>query len=177
MAHIIAMCSHQTSEVISSRNPCKLFVQSHAVKTLTRRVDVQLNGIFEQLSYKLLNLKYSSIAVEESIDSVDTAQLFVFVHAVNERFDINQVLAGMTPLNHRKCGEDIFRGGLEISTEGICIYNCIIHQESLWTRALKFDHTMKYVFKSVNFIRSRGLNHREFKSFLEDIEAYYRDIS
>ena len=36
---------------------------------------------------------------------------------------------------------------------------------------------MKFVFNSVNFIRSRGLNHRQCRSFLEGIEAEYRDIS
>ncbi|KII73550.1 hypothetical protein RF11_03513 [Thelohanellus kitauei] len=45
-----------------------------------------------------------------SIENVDTTQLFVFVRAVNEGFNINQELAGMTPLHGRTCGEDIIRG-------------------------------------------------------------------
>lgn len=41
---------------------------------------------------------------------------------------------------------------------------------------MKFDNIMKYVFNAVNFIRSRGLNHRQFKSFLEESQADYQDV-
>ncbi|CAB3236888.1 unnamed protein product [Arctia plantaginis] len=32
---------------------------------------------------------------------------------------------------------------------------------------------MKVVVSTVNFIKSRGLNHRQFKQFLDDIESEY----
>ena len=35
---------------------------------------------------------------------------------------------------------------------------------------------MPVFVKSVNFIRSRGLNHRQFQSFFESIEDEYRYI-
>ena len=66
--------------------------------------------------------------------------------------------------------------GLGIPTDSLHMYHCIIHQESLCARVLTFDNVMKFVFNSVNFIRSRGPNHRQFGSFLEGIEAEYRDI-
>lgn len=43
--------------------------------------------------------------------------------------------------------------------------HCIIHQESLASKILKMDHVMKSVIKIINFIRSRGLNHRQFTLF------------
>lgn len=35
---------------------------------------------------------------------------------------------------------------------------------------------MSVVVKCINFIRSRGLQHRQFRAFLEDIEAAYGDV-
>jgi len=45
-----------------------------------------------------------------STDNVDTAQLLVFVRAVNENFELTQELAGMASLHVRTTGEDIFGG-------------------------------------------------------------------
>ena len=52
----------------------------------------------------------------------------------------------------------------------------IIHQEALCAKVCNMEHVMSVVAKSVNFIQSRGLNHRQFQSFLESIEADYGDI-
>ena len=60
--------------------------------------------------------------------------------------------------------------------------HCIIHQEALCAIACNIEHIMSVIVKSVNFIRSCGLNDRQFQSFLESIEAedgdilYYTDV-
>ena len=36
-------------------------------------------------------------------------------------------------------------------------------------------HLMIDLVKAVNFIRSRGLNHREFKAFLDEVGSGYKD--
>ena len=35
---------------------------------------------------------------------------------------------------------------------------------------------MKKVVSTINFIKSRALNHRQFQQFLEDVEAEYGDL-
>jgi hypothetical protein len=53
--------------------------------------------------------------------------------------------------------------------------HCIAHQQSLCSKAIKMNHVMNTVVSTVNFIRSRSLNHRQFRELLLDIEADYGD--
>ena len=55
--------------------------------------------------------------------------------------------------------------------------HCIIHQEALCAKSLNFKDIMAVVVKTVNFILSRGLNHRQFQEFLKQIEAEYGDLT
>ena len=62
-------------------------------------------------------------------------------------------------------------------------YYCIIRQENLCTKTLRFDAVMKVVNNVVKFIRAKALNHRQFQNFLtSEWEAddgdviYYRDV-
>ncbi|MBN3316899.1 GTD2A protein, partial [Atractosteus spatula] len=52
----------------------------------------------------------------------------------------------------------------------------IIHQEALCKNVLGLDHVVKAIVKLVNFIRARGLNHRQFIQFLDDIGADHHDL-
>jgi hypothetical protein len=54
--------------------------------------------------------------------------------------------------------------------------HCIIHLEVLCCKTLEMKNVMDVVVKIVNFIRSRGLHHRQFKAFLLEIEAEDRDV-
>ena len=47
-------------------------------------------------------------------------------------------------------------------------FHCILYQEALCCKSLKMDNIMKVVVQTVNFIRSRGLNHRQFDSLLRE---------
>lgn len=51
----------------------------------------------------------------------------------------------------------------------LSIYHCIKHHESLCGRAIKMKDVMTTVTQVLNFTRTKGLNHRQFKSFLEDV--------
>lgn len=54
--------------------------------------------------------------------------------------------------------------------------HCIIHQQALCGKIIGLEHVMSVVTKAVNFIRSHGLTHRQFQSFLLEIEAEYNDV-
>ncbi|CAB3256370.1 unnamed protein product [Arctia plantaginis] len=63
-----------------------------------------------------------------------------------------------------------------ITAEDLMQFHCIIHQEALCSKKIEFQNVMKVVVSTVNFIKSRGLNHRQFKQFLDDIESEYGDL-
>ena len=54
--------------------------------------------------------------------------------------------------------------------------HCILYQEALYCKNLQMREVMDVVVKTVNFIRSRGLTHRQFKSFLADMDSDYGEL-
>ncbi len=45
--------------------------------------------------------------------------------------------------------------------------HCLIHQQALCCKVLKWESVMKVVVSCINFIRANGLKHRQFQAFLQ----------
>ena len=60
--------------------------------------------------------------------------------------------------------------------QDILTVHCVIHQEALCSKTLKMTHVMELVVKCVNEIRAKGLKHRQFQLFLENVNAQYKDL-
>ena len=43
-------------------------------------------------------------------------------------------------------------------------------------KSLRMQEVMRVVVKTVNFVRSRGLNHRQFQQLMEEIDSQYGDL-
>lgn len=54
-------------------------------------------------------------------------------------------------------------------------YHCIVHHENLCAKALEMDNVMQVIIKAVNFVKSNGLNHRQFQEFLRNTDVDYAD--
>ena len=60
--------------------------------------------------------------------------------------------------------------------QDVIFLHCIIHQESLCKSVLQLNHVVNPVVKLVNFIRARGLQHRQFITFLQETHADHQDL-
>lgn len=185
--------------------------------TVAERIDQLSTNLKEQLVGKGKDFIAYSLAVDESTDTSDIAQLSIFIRGVDSSLSITEELLALRPMHGTTTGQDLYeevsrcvnemglpweklvglttdgapamcghRSGLvarmrermreENVTGELTAYHCIIHQESLCGKALKMEHVMSTITRAVNFIRARGLNHRQFKAFLGELDTEYGDL-
>ena len=64
----------------------------------------------------------------------------------------------------------------QLNPDTVTSFHCIIHQENLCAKSLKFSHVIQPIIETVNFFMTRSLNHREFRQFLGDLETDHQDL-
>ncbi|XP_004213339.2 general transcription factor II-I repeat domain-containing protein 2-like [Hydra vulgaris] len=185
---------------------------SLSYQTIARRVEDLLKNIELALKEKLCKCEAYSLALDESTDRSDTAQLAIFIRFITSNFEIIEELLDFRHMKGTTKGEDILSEVKKtmikfdlpetklsgVTTDGassmkgknigfvalfkksinhnILSYHCIIHQEQLCAKVLKMKEVVEIVIQTVNFIRSRGLNHRQFKQLLEDCGSEAEDV-
>ena len=181
-------------------------------QTIGRRIDDLGDNIEGTLKDKLSACVLYNLALDESTNQSDTAQLIIFIRGIDENFNIIEEMLDLCHINGTTIGKDIFefvnlsldkfnidrKNIYSITTDGapaltakhngfitlfkesvdhaILSYHCLIHQQQLCAQKLNIKHLMTDLVKAVNFIRSRGLNHREFKAFLDEVGSGYEDV-
>ena len=164
--------------------------------TCARRCDELSGDIFTQLVTKLRACPDFSLALDESTDKSDTAQLMISMRYFNE--GVSEDLLCVIPLKGTTTARDVCSANLvslctdgapsmlgrqagfvalfrqEIGKPNLISYHCIIHQQALCAKAgCGLQETMKTVVESVNLIRARSLNYRRFQNHsaaLDDAE-------
>ena len=63
-----------------------------------------------------------------------------------------------------------------IGAQKLVVNHCIIHQENMSNKVLDFADVMRKVVQCLNHIQARGLNHRQFKAFLDELDTEYPDV-
>lgn len=71
---------------------------------------------------------------------------------------------------------DLLKKMEEEGVEEAIDLHCIIHQQALCRKCLKFDNVMSAVVKCINQIRSKGLKLQRFRTFLEEMKSEYGDM-
>ena len=75
------------------------------------------------------------------------------------------------PLSSMKVGvsERPFQDIKKVTGRETFVNNCLIQQASLCAKILSLPNATEPIIKLIDFIKSRVLNHREFKEFLKDL--------
>ncbi|RVE60969.1 hypothetical protein OJAV_G00165900 [Oryzias javanicus] len=189
---------------------------SLSANTVAERISDLSSDIYEQLCEKAKCFSVYSVALDETTDITDTAQLAIYVRGVDDNFEVIEELLTVIPMHGQTTAKEIFhqlcyaienaglpwksfvgittdgapsmtgrKNGLvalvqkKLEEEGVeeaIALHCIIHQQALCSRCLKFDNVMSVIVKCINQIRSRGLKHRRFRAFLEEMESEYGDV-
>lgn len=177
--------------------------------TIAERISELSADLDSQLKQRVKSFIAFSVAIDESTDITDVAQLAIFIRGVDETLTVTEEFLELVPMMDTTTAEDIFgsvvaaldRVGVDwsravsLATDGapsmvgkkagvatkfkdkvqalnggdrFWTFHCILHQEALCCKSLKMDHVMEVVVRTVNFIRSRGLNHRQFDKLLSD---------
>ncbi|KAI6647517.1 General transcription factor II-I repeat domain-containing protein 2-like [Oopsacas minuta] len=218
VAHKIAQdCLLACSDILCPKETKTFDCVSLSRRTITRRVEEISADLHGQVKDECRDCICFSLALDESTDTKDTAQLLIFIRTIDFNFKILEELASMEPLKSTTTGTDLLKavnvciGKLGISwdklvsvttdsspnlkgkhigllkklqdqlhienpDQNIIFLHCIIHQHALCKSALGLTNVSDVVTKVVNYIKARGLNHRQFQAFLRDMEAPYADV-
>ncbi|XP_060129870.1 general transcription factor II-I repeat domain-containing protein 2-like [Zootoca vivipara] len=76
--------------------------------TVTRRIEEMGGNLHELLQNSSEKLRYFSLALDESTDIRDSAQLLIFIRGTNEKFEFTEELAALQSIKGTTTGEDIF---------------------------------------------------------------------
>lgn len=212
----IKQCMLQAASIVCLEKKGQFSNISLSANTVAERISDLSDNIYDQLREKARHFHSYSVALDESTDVTDTAQLAIYVRGVDDNFEVMEDLLTIIPMHGQTTGQEIFhqlcdaivdagllwksfagittdgapsmtgrRNGLvalvqrKLEEEGVeeaIALHCIIHQQALCSKCLKFDNVMSDVVKCINHIRSRGLKHRQFRTFLEEIESAYEDV-
>ncbi|KRZ01000.1 General transcription factor II-I repeat domain-containing protein 2B [Trichinella zimbabwensis] len=128
-------------------------------------------NIADQLKHslqKMVNNEGSlfSLAVDESTDITDSAQLLIFVRSLSPSFELCEGLvarfSNYVPKEH--------------GNKQLINLHCIIHQETLCSKIADLDNILKDVNRKILFVRANALHHRQFLEILRAKESNAENI-
>ncbi|KAJ8333525.1 hypothetical protein SKAU_G00194180 [Synaphobranchus kaupii] len=124
--------------------------------TIAGRVKELAENLTTQLAEETRSYTAFSLAVDESTDNTDTAQLSIFIRGVKSDLSITEELLDVAAMHGTTTGQDIF--------------------DAVEKSVLGMEDIVTTVMKTVNFIRARGLNHRQFQQFLLEMGSEHGDV-
>ena len=86
-------------------------------RTVTRRIEDMASDIKQTFGDYCQTFQYFSIALDESTDEKDTAQLAIFVRGVTSNIDVHEEFVQLVPLKDTTTGADVFKATLKCLEE------------------------------------------------------------
>ena len=86
---------------------------SLSARTATRRIEEMSENLKSSQEDYFEKLQFFSIAIDESTDTTDTAQLAVFVRGIKENFHILEEFMELIPMKNTITGADILKALLQ----------------------------------------------------------------
>ena len=144
-----------------------------------RRVECLASNVFETLLSKLRKAGVMSLAVDESTDNSDVAQLCLYVRFFDGE-SFREDLLGLIPMEGRTTAPKLrhsLRKTIWLAARIAAVapqlrsLHCLIHQSLLCAKLSGvLKQTMDSVMAIINFIRcTSSLQHRLFRKLLQDI--------
>ncbi|XP_067933035.1 general transcription factor II-I repeat domain-containing protein 2A-like [Watersipora subatra] len=155
-------CMVETARVLRPESKDKFEKISLSCRTVTRRVELIGEDITSNLNKKAEPFTLYSLALDESNDVKDTAQLFISILGINDTFEMTEEFLTMEPLKGQTRGEDLY-DRVSAVVENMKLPCKLINGTTDGSPNLtgkNLNHVVNPVVKLVNFIRARGLQHQ-----------------
>uniref|UniRef100_A0A0L8IG87 SPIN-DOC-like zinc-finger domain-containing protein n=1 Tax=Octopus bimaculoides TaxID=37653 RepID=A0A0L8IG87_OCTBM len=173
-------CITSATEILCSEKEKATKCVSLSRNTMTRRTEELVENTKMQLNKLCKIFEAYSIAIDESTDTIDTPYLVIFVRSVDSSFNITEELLALSHMKGNCTGAAIFKQidtalekmgltynrlleSLNMSKDQILWYHCILHQQSLCSKIIKFDQDMDNIVKA-------------FRNFFNEINAEFAGI-
>ncbi|XP_037779397.1 general transcription factor II-I repeat domain-containing protein 2-like [Penaeus monodon] len=101
-------CMNAVAEEVCPEKKDVFNAVSLSASTITRRIEEIRGNVYAQLQQKTKEFEFFSLALNESTDVQDTAQLLILTRGVSANFEMREELAALQSLKGTKTGEDIF---------------------------------------------------------------------
>ena len=104
----VKKCLNAVAEEVCPDRKDALNAVSLSASTITRRIEEMGHNVHVQLKERAKDFECFALAMDESNDVQDAAQLLIFIRGVNSNFEVSEELAALQSLTDTTTGEDIF---------------------------------------------------------------------
>ncbi|KAI5104474.1 protein transcription factor II-I repeat domain-containing protein 2B-like protein [Silurus meridionalis] len=104
----VKKCILQAASIICPEKKGQFSNISLSANTVAERISDLSNDIYDQLCEKAKCFSEYSVALDETTDITDTAQLAMYVRGVNDNFEVMEELLRVIPMHGRTTAQEIF---------------------------------------------------------------------
>ncbi|XP_070264829.1 general transcription factor II-I repeat domain-containing protein 2-like [Myotis yumanensis] len=177
----------ETAGLLCPESKGKFEKLSLSRRTVTRRVELIDEDLASKLNSKAEFFKFYSLALDESNDIKDTAQLLIFILGISDNFEVTEEFLAMEPLKGKTRGEDLYDRVSTVMEKMKLPWSKLANvttdgSPNLTGKNVGLLKRIQDKVKEENpnqdviFLHSKGLQHRQFIKFLEETDADHHDL-